>query len=151
MKKKILKRNLSIFAILIMIGILFIYIINTSNNNDDLPQLNPIKGGASPPFFVYNSKESLKAYRIATAIPEILEKIPCYCSCFRINHISVKNCFIKPNGEYSPHGSNCTICMHIVMDVYKMYKKGVNIRDIRNNIDLYYARYGEPTPTPLPY
>jgi hypothetical protein len=40
-------------------------------------------------------QEIQEAYRFALANPDILDKIPCYCGCSRINHASNLSCYIQ--------------------------------------------------------
>lgn len=102
------------------------------------------------PEYVYTDKRTLETYTIATQIPEVLEKIPCYCSCGDIGHKSVKNCFVNEYGDFDSHGANCDLCMREVLDVDMWYKQGVPLREIRSRIDEKYGRdYGRGTDTPL--
>jgi hypothetical protein len=42
-----------------------------------------------------------EAYQFASANPELMKKIPCYCGCGSIGHTSNLDCYIK---EVSPDG-----------------------------------------------
>lgn len=43
-----------------------------------------------------------EAYRFAIANQEILEKVPCYCGCGNMGHMSNLECFVD---EFNPDGS----------------------------------------------
>ncbi|MFQ5887354.1 MAG: PCYCGC motif-containing (lipo)protein, partial [Candidatus Hydrothermarchaeales archaeon] len=90
------------------------------------------------------------AYTIATEMPEILEKMPCYCSCVRVGHKSLKDCFLSSNGGYSQHGANCNLCIYEALDVKKWHEGGLDIKEIRSRIDEKYGggRFAEGTDTP---
>ncbi len=112
--------------------------------------LNPTSSGGSVlPTYAQSNPTVTQAYTISTEIPEILAKVPCYCSCGSIGHDSLKECFISENGEFSDHGSYCDICVSEALDVDQWYKEGVSIDEIRSRIDEKYKQYGEPTDTPL--
>ncbi len=106
-----------------------------------------------PPFptFVYDSALSLKAYRLATQMPEMLTKLPCYCDCGRASgHKSLRDCFFKADGSYNDHASACEVCDLEMVDAAQWAKEGKPIQQIRALIDAKYAPYGNPTDTPLP-
>lgn len=43
-----------------------------------------------------------EAYQFAIANPELLQKIPCYCGCGNMGHMSNLDCFVQ---EFEPDGS----------------------------------------------
>ncbi|MFQ6136551.1 MAG: PCYCGC motif-containing (lipo)protein [Candidatus Hydrothermarchaeales archaeon] len=102
------------------------------------------------PDYAYVNDRTLKAYTIATQIPEVLEKMPCYCSCVRIGHKSLKNCFISDNEGYAEHGAHCDLCVSEALDVDRWRDSGLSLKDMRSRIDEKYGggRFGEPTDTP---
>lgn len=103
----------------------------------------------SLPDYAYYSQKTFDTYTIATKIPEVLEKLPCYCGCgVHSGHKSVKNCFLKDTGGYDDHGTYCDMCMDEVLDAYKWYIDGLSIKEIRQRIDEKYGKFGPGTDTP---
>ena len=106
-----------------------------------------------PPFptFVYDSALSLKAYRLAVQMPEMLFKLPCYCDCGRASgHKSLHDCFYKSDGAFNDHASACEVCDLEIIDAAQWTKEGKTIQQVRALIDAKYAPYGNATDTPLP-
>lgn len=103
----------------------------------------------SLPDYAMQSKQIEDAYIIATQIPDVLEKIPCYCSCGGIGHKSLRNCYINDDGTFGNHGAFCQICINEAYDVYTWYTQGVPVAEIRKRIDEKYGtRFGKGTDTP---
>ncbi len=102
------------------------------------------------PDFVYTTDNSVRAYTIADEMPEVLEKIPCYCSCVRVGHDSLKDCFHSSGGGYSQHGAYCSTCIYEALDVKKWKDQGLDIKEIRSRIDEKYGggKFAEGTDTP---
>ena len=105
------------------------------------------------PSYAYTSAESLRGYRIALRIPDILEKIPCYCGCGEMEHLSVKHrnlrdCFIFDDGTFDDHASYCDVCLYIALDVDRW--QGLPVKEIRAKVDAKYGdgRFGPATKTP---
>ena len=91
-----------------------------------------------------------QAYQFAAANADILQYMPCYCGCGGMGHESNYNCFWQADGSYESHATGCGICVDIAQDVMKGLQQGRSPTDIRTQIDKDYARFGEPTNTPLP-
>lgn len=107
------------------------------------------------PSYAYTSAESLRGYRIALRIPDILEQIPCYCGCGEMEHLSVKHrnlrdCFIFDDGTFDDHASYCDVCLYIALDVDKWQGQGLSVKEIRAKVDAKYGdgRFGPATKTP---
>ncbi|MFQ5975247.1 MAG: PCYCGC motif-containing (lipo)protein [Candidatus Hydrothermarchaeales archaeon] len=102
------------------------------------------------PDFIYTTGKSVEAYTVATQIPDVLGKIPCYCSCVRIGHRSLKDCFLSSNGDYSEHGAYCNTCIYEALDANKWHDQGLSLKEIRSRIDEKYGggRFAEGTNTP---
>lgn len=123
---------------------------NQTNNDDALdPIINELTSLSSSglPEYALTSKKTQAGYVAALEIPEILEKMPCYCSCGAIGHRSVKDCFRSDDGGFADHASYCDICVDEALDVYAWQKEGMTLEEIRSRIDEKYSRYGEPTDT----
>ncbi len=100
------------------------------------------------PTFVYDSALSLKAYRLATRMPEMLDRLPCYCDCGRASgHKSLHDCFFKGDGSYNDHASACEVCDLEMVDAAQWAKEGKTLKQIRSMIDAKYAPYGTSTNT----
>ncbi len=75
------------------------------------------------------------AYRAAREIPQVLDKIYCYCDCaLNFDHKSNLTCFVDG------HGAKCDICINQALDAYQMVQKGFSVEDIKKRID---SRYGQ--------
>lgn len=107
------------------------------------------KSSVSLPDYAYYSQKTFDTYTIATKIPDVLQKLPCYCGCgVHSGHKSVKNCFLKDTGGYDDHGAYCDMCMDEVLDAYTWYIDGLSIKEIRQGIDKKYGKFGPGTDTP---
>lgn len=85
----------------------------------------------SPNYFI--GKQS-KAYRVAKEIPEVLDKVYCYCECQKnFGHKSLLTCFVDK------HGSKCGICMNEALMAYDLNKKGYDTKSIVDKIDSYFS------------
>jgi hypothetical protein len=109
------------------------------------------------PDYAYTSSKVLKAYKIATVIPSIIEKNPCYCACGEIRdeqfpegHKNLLHCYIDDKGKFTDHAVYCAICLNEVLDIYEWYNQDVPLKMIRAKIDEKYEKYGPGTDTPLP-
>lgn len=92
-----------------------------------------LKNDPDFPGYVYNSKKSLLAYRIAITIPAVLKAVPCTCGCSMMGHTSNADCFFSDHG-FSPHAAHCEICQDISIDTFKLFNQGDSIAKIRNSI-----------------
>lgn len=102
---------------------------------------------AELPAFAYNSANSLKSYRIAQRIPDVLGVMPCYCGCEGA-HDNLRDCFIKADkGGYESHASGCDLCSTIAIDVDRLISNH-SLKETRELIEKKYGRYGKGTPTP---
>jgi hypothetical protein len=101
------------------------------------------------PAFVHQSAQSLKAYRLAAQMPELLHSLPCYCNCGAMfGHQSLHDCFFNADGTYNDHAASCAICQQEVTDAAQWKAQGNALKVIRRLIDRKYADYGTPTNTP---
>jgi hypothetical protein len=96
----------------------------------------------SLPDYAYRSSKVLKSYKIAVAIPGIVEKARCYCACDEIRdeqfpqgHQNLLHCYIDDHGKFTDHSVYCTICLNEVLDIYKWYKQDVPVKEIVMKID----------------
>ena len=96
-----------------------------------------------------------EAYAFAASHTAELAYIPCYCGCGgHSGHRDVRDCFIKTVSAdgvtYEEHGSQCDICVSIVLDTKAMLAEGKPLPEVRAAIDAAYQDVGPGTDTPLP-
>ncbi len=87
-----------------------------------------------------------QAYQFASANPEILQQIPCYCGCRAMGHTSNYSCYVQgvdANGviTFDNHALGCVTCVNITQDVMRLLRKGKSLQDIQTYIDNTYGRY----------
>jgi Protein of unknown function with PCYCGC motif len=118
----------------------------------DLPPLPPgVLNGARPP-------EVVKAvYEFAARHPEVLNYMPCFCSCPAMGHKNNDDCFIAGRDAkgkvtaWESHGMVCEVCIDVAQQAMQMHNAGGTTAAIRDAIDKKYDTYNRPhTPTPKP-
>ena len=88
-----------------------------------------------------------QAYQFASANPDIMKNIPCYCGCGNVGHTSNYSCYVssvddKGNIRFDNHALGCSICVDITQDVMRLLKEGKSLQDARAYIDATYSKYG---------
>jgi hypothetical protein len=88
-----------------------------------------------------------QAYQFASANPDIMKNIPCYCGCGNMGHDSNYACYVSEadgQGSFSfdNHALGCSICVDITQDVMRMLRQGKSPGDIRAYVDKTYSPYG---------
>src|SRR3990172_4736634 len=74
------------------------------------------------------------AYRAAQEIPQVLDKLYCYCDCEKhFGHKSLLSCFVDE------HAVHCDICMHEAIMAHDLHKQGFDEAAIRKAIDERFA------------
>ena len=142
-----------LFTALILLGV--VLLLSSCSSRSSAPSLElapPMAGEQSREFpsFVYNSAQTLQAYRTAVEVSEVLPLIPCYCNCGEAHgHTSLKDCFFNEDGSFNDHGAFCEICDMEVTDISRWQSEGYSTEEIRRLIDTEYASWGEPTDTPF--
>lgn len=115
------------------------------------------KSSVSLPDYAHYSQKTFDTYTIATKIPEVLEKLPCYCGCknvrdeqFPEGHKNLLHCYMDDKGKFTDHAVYCDLCMDEALDAYRWYTDGLSIKEIRQRIDEKYGngRFGPGTDTP---
>lgn len=118
----------------------------------DLPPLPPgAMNGARPP-------EVVKAvYEFAARHPEVLNYMPCFCSCPQMGHKNNDDCFVAGRNAqgkvaaWENHGMVCEVCIDVAQQAMQMHNAGASVAAIRDAIDKKYDTYNRPhTPTPKP-
>lgn len=78
-----------------------------------------------------------EAYRAAGQIPDILDKLYCYCECeLHGGHKSLKSCFTDD------HGANCDICIEEALLAKELHDRGLSADEIKAAVDRAFAQYG---------
>lgn len=88
-----------------------------------------------------------QAYQFATANPEAMQDIPCYCGCGNVGHTSNYDCYVsqidsKGMITFDNHALGCSICVDITQDVMRFMRDGKSLQEARTYIDATYSRYG---------
>ena len=88
-----------------------------------------------------------QAYQFASANPDVMKNIPCYCGCGNVGHTSNYSCYIssaddKGNIRFDNHALGCSICVDITQDVMRLLWEGKSSQDARAYIDSTYSKYG---------
>jgi cytochrome c-type biogenesis protein CcmH/NrfF len=69
------------------------------------------------------------AYQIAKDQPQLLEKYPCFCSCYRSkNHESLLDCY------KNEHSTKCDICIAEAEVIKELHRNGLSEKEIRKEI-----------------
>lgn len=88
-----------------------------------------------------------EAYQFASANPDLMKNIPCYCGCGNVGHTSNYSCYVesqddKGNFRWDSHALGCSICVDITQDVMRLLKDSKSPQEIRASIDATYSKYG---------
>lgn len=109
------------------------------------------------PEFAQKTSRVSEAYIFAIQNPDIVKYIACYCGCGNMQdsdvlmtHKSLKDCYIKPDGSYEPHASECKVCNDITIQVRDMLMNKYSLKEIRKIVDAGYLGRGVATNTSLP-
>ena len=109
------------------------------------------------PEFAQKTGRVAEAYIFAAQNRDKVMYLACYCGCAGmqhsdklIQHRSLKDCYIKPDGSYEPHASECKLCNDITLEARDMLMTGYSLKDVRKTIDDRYSGRGIGTNTSLP-
>lgn len=109
------------------------------------------------PEFAEKTGRVAEAYIFAAQNQDKVMYLACYCGCADmqhsgnlISHKSLKECYIKPDGSYEPHASECKLCNDITLEARDLLMTGSSLKDVRTKIDNEYSGRGIGTNTPLP-
>lgn len=109
------------------------------------------------PEFAEKTGRVAEAYIFAAQNQDKVMYLACYCGCADmqhsgnlISHKSLKDCYIKPDGSYEPHASECKLCNDITLEARDMLMTGSSLKDVRTKIDNEYSGRGIGTNTSLP-
>lgn len=109
------------------------------------------------PEFAQKTGRVMEAYIFAVQNPDEVMYLACYCGCAGmqhsdklLSHKSLKDCYLKPDGSYEPHASECTLCNDITLKARDLLMTGYSLKDVRKTIDDEYSGRGVGTNTSLP-
>ncbi len=109
------------------------------------------------PEFAQKTGRVAEAYIFAVQNQDKVMYLACYCGCAGmqhsdklLSHKSLKDCYIKPDGSYEPHASECKLCNDITLEARDMLMNGYSLKDVRKTIDDEYSGRGIGTNTSLP-
>ncbi len=109
------------------------------------------------PEFAQKTARVAEAYIYASQNQDKVMYLACYCGCAGmqhsdklLSHKSLKDCYIKPDGSFEPHASECKLCNDITLEARDMLMKGSPLKDVRKTIDQEYSGRGVGTDTPMP-
>ncbi len=159
MKSKII---LSVIAIAVILIIAYILsgsgqILNkiSGEKSASWDASKPVKPGL--PDFARKTGRVAEAYIFAAQNQDKVLYLACYCGCAGmkhsdklLSHKSLKDCYIKPDGSYEPHASECKLCNDITLEARDMLMTGYSLKDVRKKIDDEYSGRGVGTNTSLP-
>ena len=123
--------------VIILIGIILILVIG-------IIVLNKNSYGLSG--YAVKSSVIEEAYLFANEHPDALEGVNCYCGCMqhlhngRIHKRGLHDSFMKEEGSYEEHASNCDMCINDALEVKKMYEKNITKEEIKKYIDQKYRK-----------
>ena len=107
-------------------------------------------GGESAQAFTLSGLDAATVhhYEFAAAHPADMARIPCYCGCFGLDHGSLLDCFVKPEGGWEAHASTCGVCGDEAGKVEARLAQGEPIESVRAAIIDQFGHLGRPTDTP---
>jgi hypothetical protein len=105
---------------------------------------------------IYSEAVMTPLYEFAATHPEVLRKMPCFCSCgSRLGHQSNLDCFVKSTPGtaivWNEHAAECQYCVAVARHAKQLFESGVPTPEIRRRIEATYAagaKYRTNTPIP---
>jgi hypothetical protein len=110
-------------------------------------QLSMLASGQMPAEVRSAPASVQQAYRFASANPDTMKQIPCYCGCGAAGHTSNYNCYVQnvnASGtiSFDHHALGCSLCVDITQDVMRLQREGKSAAEIRLYVDNTYSKYG---------
>jgi hypothetical protein len=99
--------------------------------------IRKLKGGETKPVLspARFTGKTANSYKVAQENPELMDSMYCYCYCKKtIGHKSLLSCFADM------HASKCTICQDQAFYAKIMQDKGLDIGQVRKEVDRKYWR-----------
>ena len=156
MKSKFVFSLMAAAAVLIIAYAMFSGLNQASGEKPAIEDTNKtVKIGL--PEFAQKTTRVEEAYIYAMMNQNKTMYLACYCGCASmqhsdklIQHKSLKECYIRPDGSFEPHASECKLCNDITLEARDLLMKGYSLKDVRKIIDDNYSGRGAGTDTPLP-
>jgi len=140
-------KTITVIILGIILSLFVIGYLSVNSPSESMGNMGDMK----LPSYAYTNPTTLSGYKYATLHPEMLEKIPCYCGCGgHSGHVSLRDCFVNPDGTYDEHASFCDTCVGENIKTQNYLMQGKTIKEARTLIDNEYGvRYpGMGTKTP---
>lgn len=159
MKSKFILSSIAIAGILMIAYALFGGSQILNKNSFEKPAVRDTNRPAKLelPDFAQKTGRVAEAYIFAAQNPDKVMYLACYCGCAGmqhsdklLSHKSLKDCYIKPDGSYEPHASECKLCNDITLKARDLLMTGFSLKDVRKKIDDEYSGRGVGTNTSLP-
>ncbi len=88
-----------------------------------------------------------QAYQFASANPDVMQHLPCYCGCGNIGHTSNYSCYVqnadsKGSLTFDNHALGCSLCVSITQDAMRLLNEGKTVPQIKAYVDATYGKYG---------
>ncbi len=134
-----------VFVILLSISILLALPAYATQNKSAGLQMLPLD---KMPAEVQSAPVMVQqAYQFASANPDVMKGIPCYCGCGNIGHTSNYSCYVqstdaKGNLTFDNHALGCSLCVTITQDAMRLLKEGKTVPQIKAYVDATYGNYG---------
>ncbi|KCZ72402.1 hypothetical protein ANME2D_00829 [Candidatus Methanoperedens nitroreducens] len=156
MKLKYMFSVIAAVAVLVFVYTVLVSGFNGFNAIDEIPQEN-ITNKIGLPEFTQKTVRVEEAYIYAMMNQDKVMYLACYCGCAGMQHSdkllkhgSLKDCYIRPDGSFEPHASECKLCNDITLEAKELIDKGYSLKDVRKIIDDEYSGRGVGTDTSLP-
>ena len=126
-----------------------------AGNPADLMPADAAQAWTARPDFVRADPQTEEAYAYALYHPQIVQWMPCYCGCARMDHRSNLDCYLKravpgQATQFEEHASYCEICVKTTLLTKQLVSEGKSLREIRQAVDSTFGGTTEGTPTQLP-
>ncbi len=106
----------------------------TSPTTHPTPRANAARARLAPPARYASYPRVAETYRMAAAVPEVLDGVFCYCYCSQHSgHYSLLDCF---KGD---HAAGCDVCLSEGAIAYRMTKDGKDLNAVRAAVDDMYG------------
>ena len=85
-------------------------------------------------------------YHFIASHQDLAEQVVCYCGCGRtLEHRQLRDCFVRDDGTFDPHGAGCGICLAEAQRVTELSAQGLTADVIAARIDESFSTVGPPT------
>jgi hypothetical protein len=121
----------------------------------DLMPADASAAWAARPDYTKVDSQTEEAYAYALYHPQVVQWMPCYCGCARLDHRSNLDCYLKravpgQKTQFEEHASYCEVCVQTTLLTKQLVSEGKSLREIRQAVDSTFGGTTEGTPTQLP-